>query len=419
MRVAIVCNDSRGGIQPYAALAQGLRQAGHEVRVVAPADVEPLFAAAGLPFAPLSGSPEAALRATAGRATGGSIASMRFVIRELSARINTWTRETLQACQGVDVVSGGIGGMVVGLSVAEKLGVPFVESHLQPVGAPTGAYPGVLLAGMPRWLGSPGRRLSHHLSEMALWLPFRPAMRSARRQVLGLAGRPRAAEGQPVLYGFSRHVVPVPPSATRARHVTGYWTLPPASAWRPSPALDNFLARDGPVVSVGFGSMASADAGGVTALVLDAIQRAGVRAVLLGGWGGLSSPPQRDDVFYVDAVPHDWLFPRVSAAVHHGGAGTTGASLRAGIPAVVVPFIMDQPFWASRVAALGAGPAPIPRRRLTVARLAGALRQAVADEATRSRASGLGASIRAEDGVAEAVGHFGRLARPPAAARSR
>lgn len=407
MRIAIVSNDSRGGIQPYVALGLGLRAAGHEVRAVAPSDLAAMFSEVGIPVAPLSGSIEAVLRGSKGAAERGMIASMRLAGRELPKRIEAWTRETLEACEGVDVVTGGVGGMVVGVSVAEKLGKPFIETHLQPLGAPTDAYPGVLLPGVPRWLGGWGRRLSHRLTELAVWMPFEGAMASAREKVLGLSGRPTAADGQKVLYGFSRHVVQVPDDGKRPRHVTGYWSLPAAPTWSPPPGLEAFLARGGPVVSLGFGSMASADPAALTALVLGAVRKAGVRAVLLAGWGGLTSLPPESDVFSAEAVPHDWLFPRVAAVVHHGGAGTTGAALRAGVPAIVVPFTMDQPFWGSRVAALGAGPTPIPRKRLTEARLVDALRQMLADEGMKARAAELGERIRAEDGVANAVAQFG------------
>ena len=408
VRIAIVCNDTRGGVQPYVALGLGLRRAGHDVRAMAPADLVGMFSDVGIAVAPLSGSIEAVLRASGGAAERGTIASMRLSAREMPARILTWTKEALDACEGADVLTGGVGGVVVGLSVAEKLGKPFVETHLQPLGAPTDAYPGVLFARVPRWLGGWGRRMSHHLSELAVWAPFKPLMASARRKVLGLSGRARAADGQPVLYGFSRHVVPVPAHGDRPRHMTGYWTLPAASSWSPPAALEAFLARGGPVVSVGFGSMGSQKPEAVSALVLEAVRSAGVRAVLLSGWGGLRSI-EDDDVFCADAMPHDWLFPRVSAAVHHGGAGTTGAALRAGVPAIVVPFAMDQPFWGSRVEALGAGPTPIPRKRLTAARLADALRKAVTDEAMRARAAEIGELLRAEDGVAEAAACFERV----------
>ena len=138
-------------------------------------------------------------------------------------------------------------------------------------------------------------------------------------------------------------------------------------------------------------------------LILRALARAKQRAVILSGWGGLHAADVPESVFMVDSVPFDWLFPRMAAVVHHGGAGTTSAGLRASVPSIVVPFFGDQPFWGGRVAALGVGPKPIPRRKLTVERLAGAIQTAVTDQAMRQRAADLGATIRAEDGVARAV----------------
>jgi UDP:flavonoid glycosyltransferase YjiC (YdhE family) len=402
--------DSRGGIQPYLALGVGLSSAGHEVRVIAPSDFASMIAERGLSHAPITGDVEAAVRASGGTDKLGGVSGMRYAAQQMEGRVLGWTRETLEGCEGVDMVTGGIGGMVLGLSVAEKLGVPFIETQLQPLGAPSDTYPGVLFPGTPRWLGRWGRRMSHRLSELGVWMPFEGAMKKARAQVLGLTGRARAADGQPVLYGFSRHVVDVPSSPDRERHVTGYWTLPAAPSWRPPVALERFLERSGPVVSLGFGSMASEDPAAVTALVLGAIRKAGVRAVLLSGWGGLTALTEADDVFCADALPHDWLFPRVRAVVHHGGAGTTGAGLRAGVPSIVVPFGVDQPFWGSRVERLGAGPKPIPRAKLTEQRLADALARTVTDEAMRARAAELGETLRGEDGVASAVAIFDRMA---------
>ncbi|MDO9019825.1 MAG: glycosyltransferase [Deltaproteobacteria bacterium] len=406
MRIALVSMDTRGGIQPYVALAAGLRRAGHDAWLVAPSDGAAMAAAAGVPVAPLTGSVEAVLRGSGGAAERGTLSAMRFAGAMIRERVLAWAGEALAACAGAELVTGGVGGMVVALSVAERLGVPFVESHLQPIGAPTSRYPGALFGSTPSWLGPLGRRASHALTEAGVWMPFRGAMRAAREEVLGLRGRPRAADGQPVLYGFSPRVVPVPAGRGRAREVTGYWTEPTPDAWAPPPALEAFLARGGPVVSIGFGSMASGDPAALTALVRGAARDAGVRAVLLAGWGGLAAEGDDGEVLGVEALPHEWLFPRVAAAVHHGGAGTTGAALRAGVPAVVVPFAMDQPFWAGRVAALGVGPAPIARARLTRAALGDALRQAVGNEAMRARAATLGAALRTEDGVGRAVACF-------------
>jgi UDP:flavonoid glycosyltransferase YjiC (YdhE family) len=129
----------------------------------------------------------------------------------------------------------------------------------------------------------------------------------------------------------------------------------------------------------------------------------GQRAILLSGWGGLRPEDLPDSVLVLDSVPHTWLFPRVAAVVHHGGAGTTAAGLRAGVPTIIIPFFGDQPFWGARIAELGVGPRPVPRKRLTAERLAQAIRDTVASEEMRQRASKLGESIRSEDGVATAV----------------
>jgi sterol 3beta-glucosyltransferase len=410
MRIVLVCNDTRGGVQPYVALARGLRAAGHDVRAVAPAALAPMFEGVGVPVQALSGDVQAAVRASGGAAERGALASLIYAARQLPAVMESWMRETLEGCEGAALIAGGIGGMGTGVAVAEALGVPFVEAHLQPLGQPTDAYPAVLAPWLPRALGSGVRRASHRVSEAVLWGSMAAPVARARRTVLGQRRAPRAHLGQPVLYGFSPAVVQVPDEGPRRRHTTGYWTLPPADDWTPPADLAAFLAADGPpVVSVGFGSMVGADPALLAELVRGAARDAGVRVVLLAGWGGLETGRSDDAVFAIEAVPHEWLFARVAATVHHGGAGTTGAALRAGVPTVVVPFTMDQPFWGARVAELGVGPAPIPRRRLTRAGLAVALRVAVTDRAMRARAAALGERLRAEDGVGEAVRRFGDL----------
>jgi UDP:flavonoid glycosyltransferase YjiC (YdhE family) len=401
MRFALVCNDTRGGVQPYVALGIGLKNAGHDVRAVAPAGLAAMFSDEGIPVVPLSGGAD--IHDATSIAEQGTFAAMRLMARELPDRVLTWSRETLAGCKGADVLVGGVGGRVVGLSVAERLGVPFIEAHLQPVGVRTSAYPGVLTSWFPRGPGGLGWRLSHFLSDQALHLPFARAAAKARSS-LGLSGRPTAADGQPVLYGFSRHVVDVPQTAGgRERHVTGYWTLPTRPRWSPPAGLAEFLERPGPVASVGFGSMGSGDAAELAHTVAAAADDAGVRLVILSGSAGLRSESPTGGAYTVDHVPHAWLFERVEVAVHHGGAGTTAAVLRAGIPSVVVPFAVDQPFWAARVAALGAGPAPVPRRRLTRRLLADALRRVASDETMKARAAAIGRVVRAEDGVREAV----------------
>ena len=138
-------------------------------------------------------------------------------------------------------------------------------------------------------------------------------------------------------------------------------------------------------------------------LILEALALSGQRGLLLTGWGGLAATSVPENVFVLESAPHSWLFPRMMAVVHHGGAGTTAEGLRAGVPAVIVPFVFDQPFWGARVRALGVGPAPLPLKRLTADRLAHAITSAVTDPGMKQRARTCGATIRAEDGVGNAV----------------
>jgi UDP:flavonoid glycosyltransferase YjiC (YdhE family) len=205
----------------------------------------------------------------------------------------------------------------------------------------------------------------------------------------------------------------VPPSVDWGQdvHVTGYWFLPPDADWQPPEDLEAFLAAGPPPVYVGFGSAVTGDAGQLTQVVLAALARTGQRAVLGVGWEALSGDALPEQVHAAGSIPHSWLFPRMAAVVHHGGAGTTGAGLRAGVPNVIVPFTSDQPFWGRRVFQLGVGPRPIPRRALSANRLSDAISTAVTDERMRTRARALGEALRREDGIAQAIDLIDRVVR--------
>jgi len=172
--------------------------------------------------------------------------------------------------------------------------------------------------------------------------------------------------------------------------------------WQPSPELAAFLAQGEPPVYIGFGSMTAKDPEGLSRLVLDAVLRTGQRAVVATGWGAIAEQTTSKRVFVLDQAPHGWLFPRMRAIVHHGGAGTTAEALRAGKPSVIVPFIVDQQFWGKRVEAMDAGTAPIPVRKLTAVRLADSIEQACG-ESLQQNAAEIGSAIRAEQGLDRAV----------------
>ncbi|MFN2222206.1 MAG: glycosyltransferase, partial [Candidatus Promineifilaceae bacterium] len=212
------------------------------------------------------------------------------------------------------------------------------------------------------------------------------------------AGRPI-----PVMHGFSAQVIPRPADWPDYASIPGYWFLDRKEDWQPSAKLGEFLAAGEAPVYVGFGSMAGKDPARLTEIVIEALLQANVRGILASGWGGLETADLPPSILPIERAPHDWLFPQVSAVVHHGGAGTTAAGLRAGRPTVVCPFMGDQPFWGSRVHALGAGPQPIPQKKLTANGLAAAIKTAVNDDQMRETADTLGKKIRAENGVDTAV----------------
>ena len=417
MRIAIIASGSRGDVEPYVALGKGLHAAGHVVRLVTHQDFESLVTSHGVEFWPVEGSVQDVAESMAALIENGNfLAILAQMGKEAQRGGLALAGVGLAACQGMDLVLAGIGGVFSGIALAEKLGLPLLQAYYIPF-TPTRAYPAFVIPKPPSFLGTLPNRASYQVARQMMWQAFRSADQAARREVLGLSAAPffgpfnsACVRGQPILYGYSPSVIPPPADWGADIHVTGYWFLDPAENWTPSPALADFLAAGPPPVYVGFGSMSSRNPEAMAHLILDALARTGQRGIIHAGWGGLQRTDLPDSVQMVDGIPFSWLFPRVAAVVHHGGAGTTSAGLRAGVPSVVVPFFGDQPFWGQRVADLGVGPVLIPRKKLTADRLVQAIQVAVTDPAMLQRAADLGAKIRAEDGVARAVAVVERMA---------
>jgi sterol 3beta-glucosyltransferase len=416
MRIVILTVGTRGDVQPYVALGLGLQRAGHQVCVATHSLFREFVTSRGLDFAAVEGNPAALLEEEEGRAwleSGNN--PLRFV-RRMIRLAEPLTKRTIadcwQACQGAELIMVSVLGFLAGSHVAEKLGVPCYPAFLQNA-IHTSAFPSMLAPALP--LGRVYNRLSYLFVDQLLWLMIRPYVNKARREVLGLPPLSRERpwerlyqQHHPLLLGYSPSVLPKPPEWGDWISVTGYWFLDHPADWQPSADLVDFLDSGPPPVYVGFGSMNNRNPEEMTELALKSLKRSGQRGILLTGWGGLSQADLPEEVFRIESVPHDWLFPRMAAVVHHGGVGTVAAGLRAGIPSIIVPYFSDQPFWGRRVAALGVGPKPIPRARLSVERLAMAIRTAVGDPAMRARAAALGQRIRSEDGVARAVEAFQR-----------
>lgn len=421
MRIGLVTQDTRGGVQPYAALAAGLADAGHEVLAVAPSEYAWLFDDAGVEVHSLEGMSGEASREVALRAQQRGGGGLREAGRAIVARMPDWTRGAREFLDGVDLLAGGVGGAVMGVPLAQALGVRWIPAHLQPVDAATRRYPGPLFGRLPAGPFGVGNLLGNLLTNTAMVVPLRgPRLAAAR--TLGVSGRVPAAPAS--VYGISRHVVEVPSSRHTTRTTTGYWFdrrdepngASRSDRWshsddvsrvdRSPDELEAFLAAAGPVVSVGFGSMAIPDPAGTRELVVGAARDAGARILLIGGAEPAGPAGSSEDVLRIGSAPHDRVFPRAAVNVHHGGAGTTAAALAAGVPSVVVPFGADQPFWARRAHELGVAPQAPSFAKLTRPALASAIGRAMTDDALRDRAAQLGELIRAEDGVATAVRWF-------------
>ena len=407
MRVAVLAIGSRGDVEPFLALSAGLRRRGHTVVVATHAEFAAMVTGAGVDFAELGGNPREALSSPQGRRMLNTRNPLLLPSRMgalVGPALDAALPAALAACAGADVVLFATLAQF-GLTVADQLGIPAVAAHLQPA-TPTAAIPA---AGLPSVRPPPAalNKATWRLSEALTWRAFRPTLNRQRSRA-ALAGLPRRPWSRwprdhrpPVLYGFSPSVVPVPPDWPDDVHVTGYWFRDPDPACTLPAALAAFLAAGAAPVYLGFGSMPDADPAGLVAALVGGARRAGHRMVLHSGWSRLGATGLLDDdVLVVDDVPHSLLFPRMAAVVHHGGAGTTAAALRAGVPAVVVPLFADQFFWGRRVAALGAGAPPIARERLTDARLGAAL--AVAS-GRRDGARRIAEELAVEDGVAVAV----------------
>lgn len=417
MRIAILALGTRGDVQPYIALGEGLRAAGHAVILVSHEDYEGLITVHGLDFKSVRGNVQNFAESDEMRALlekGNFIAITRRTAAEARRAAVQWAEDAFAACQDAELIIAGLGGLYIGIALAEKLSIPFLQAYLVPF-TPTAAFPGVLLPqGLSR-LGGGFSRISHELVRQVMWQSYRSADNASRR-VLDLPPAPLSGplggdslKKQPILYGFSPSVIPKPAEWGEDKHVTGFWFLNSSTDWEPPAELLQFLEDGPPPVYVGFGSMSARNPEETARLVIQALAQTQQRAILLSGWSGLRASEMPDTVLMIKTVPHDWLFPRVSAVVHHGGVGTTAAGLRAGAPSVIIPFFGDQPFWGHRVAQLGVGPQPIPRKRLTVELLASALRDVDANQALRERAAQLGETIRTEDGVRRAVEVVGSL----------
>lgn len=400
LKLLALTYGTEGDTRPIATLCRALINAGHEVMLLAAEGTLASAHALGVPHAALAGDIRGSRDPRVGvaslvNAQSDVLTTARAAARLAEAHTADWMRQAIEAARGGHALLVSGLATYAGLSVAEHLRLPALGLALAPT-APTTAFPSPLVPQrMPRWLN----RASHEIVNAVLWRAFRHAINSARHSVCGLPARQAMATSDAVLHGVSRHLLPTPSDWPHVVRLCGQWTQP-TQGWTPDAALQTFLDAGEPPVYLGFGSMTGFDPQAMLRTLLAGIGSR--RALFYPGWSGADTRDLPSNVHVIGDTPHDWLFPRMAAVVHHGGSGTSHSASRAGVPSVVLPFAVDQFFWAERLRRLGVAPPSPNGRSPRVDALARAL-DATQAPAMRARAAELGAALRAEDGLATTV----------------
>ncbi|KAJ5693046.1 hypothetical protein N7462_002469 [Penicillium macrosclerotiorum] len=411
LKITCLTIGSRGDVQPYIALCKGLLAEGHKPKIATHAEFEPWIRKHGIDFAPVDGDPAELMRIC----VENGMFTYSF-LREASLKFRGWIDDLLSSswasCQGSDVLIESPSAMA-GIHIAEALRIPYFRGFTMPWSR-TRAYPHAFAVPEHR-MGGAYNYITYVMFDNIFWKAIAGQVNRWRNNELGLKATTLDKMQQnkvPFLYNYSPSVVPPPLDYPDWIRITGYWFLNEGSDWSPPPELSAFIARaraDGKrIVYIGFGSIVVSDPAALTRTVVESVQKAGVRCILSKGWSDrLGDPsstkaeiPLPPEIHQIQSAPHDWLFSQIDAAAHHGGAGTTGASLRAGVPTIIKPFFGDQFFFGSRVEDLGVG---ICMKKLNVSVFSRSLWEATHSERMIVKARNLGAQIRNEDGVATAI----------------
>jgi len=410
-RIALLTYGTRGDVEPFVALAGRLRGAGADVVLAAPESFRPLATAHDLELFALPGNPQELARQfveQAGQNRARMIRVMTRHVMEIAQEVLAGVRE---ACQGADCIVHSFLMTTTGRLLASEGQIPEISAQLFPVFSTTRHFSAPTFPDLP--LGPGYRRLTHALNSFIYWEGGRLLYARLRRRDRALPAYPSWPFGERgrvrLLYAYSPAILPAPSDWSPRSIITGYWFLDPPAAWAPPAPLVRFLEAGPPPVYVGFGSMQGTRSTQIAREAVRALSKAGLRGVVSVPDGVLDPDGIPASLFRVGDVPHSWLFPRMAAVVHHGGAGTTGAALRAGRPSLIIPLTADQAFWARRVHRLGASPPPLARARLKTDNLAEAIRAAVEDPSIEASAREVGRRIAGEDGAGRAVEEIARL----------
>ncbi|XP_065036123.1 sterol 3-beta-glucosyltransferase UGT80A2-like [Musa acuminata AAA Group] len=414
MQIVILIVGTRGDVQPFVAIGKRLQDYGHRVRLATHANFKEFVLTAGLEFFPLGGDPKVLAEYMV--KNKGFLPSAPSEIPIQRKQIKEIIFSLLPACKDPDVDTGipfKADAIIANppayghTHIAEALKIPIHIIFTMPW-TPTSEFPHPL----SRVKQSAGYRLSYQIVDSMIWLGIRDMINDFRkrklklRPVTYLSGAQDSASDIPHAYIWSPHLVPKPKDWGPKIDVVGFCFLDLASNYEPPESLVKWLEAGEKPIYIGFGSLPVQEPGKMTEIIVEALSITKQRGIINKGWGGLGSLAEpKDFVYSLDNVPHDWLFLQCKAVVHHGGAGTTAAGLKAACPTTIIPFFGDQPFWGERVHARGLGPPPIPVDQFSLQKLVDAINFMMKPE-VKENALILAKSMETEDGVSGAVKAF-------------
>lgn len=414
MKIFINTFGSRGDVQPFIILGKALRNKGHIVMICTASRFEIEVTKNGLEYGYITNEAFALLDADNSILEDSlgiiGIAKVSLKLIKMAKPINKkMIQNAWHAAKGFkpDLViyhPKALGAV----SIAEKFNVPAILISLIPMLAPTTEFP---VLGMPNLrLGGWYNRLTYKLVSMG-YNSYIKELNDIRINEMDLKELPKNTgistmyDRSPVpnIHAISPYILSRPKDWPSIYTMSGYIIEDQEAQWTPSEALQEFLAAGEPPVYVGFGSMSGSNPQRLTNMVIDALLRVNVRGILATGWGGLEVMDLPKSILKIEKAPHAWLFPQMAAVVHHGGAGTTAAGLRAGRPTVICPFIGDQPFWGDQVVKLGVGQKVSSQKRLKSEELADAIYKVTTDIEVQKAATVLGKKIQSEDGLLNVI----------------
>lgn len=401
--ITILCSGSRGDFQPYIALAQELKNLKKDIRIVGMREFEGFVRSYGIDFYPVQADfktlnvDENIIKEAQ---SADNLFKMLLTFNKMKNYGLSIANEFYAACEGSELILYHP-GCTIGYFAAEKLGIPSVLASPFPINK-TKEQTSVIQYG--RVKSTPFRNIiSYHMLQGMLWLASSNSVKHLwKKEFGGLPknfGKPydrHTNKKQPAVISCSNYVFKRPKDWNKNIHQCGYWFVKELNEYKPTKEIEDFLCKGEKPIYIGFGSVFHKDQKETLSnLIIDALSKANKRGIICG-MGKIENLP--NNIIAIDSIPHSWLFEKVAAVCHHGGAGTTSAGFAAGVPSIIIPFANDQHAWAHRAYDLGVGSKPISIKKLTSDNLAESIKYALHDKIIEN-AKKLALNISNENGA--------------------